>query len=420
MKRLFEIPYSFSLLAILFFSLLVRFFQLGQPADYVFDERYHLPAVRLIAENDPRAFEWWHPPIYGVSNHDWLHPPLAKYIQATVYKLGHGSVESWRLGSVIFGLGGIVLTYVLGSLVFNNRLVGILSALILSLDGLWLVQSRVGMNDVFVTVWLLLAAIVYVKLKKKTNSSLLLLVGIFLGIGIATKWTAMFWLVGILSYELVNVWRKKTWRLIPWQVFCLLAVPIFIYLLSYLPMFIQGKDFSYFLELHKNIWWYQTHRESLHLFQSIPAQWINNTGVVWYWHGSNYENIYAFNNPLLVVLENIALLVTIYAIARKNVNHQYLSLLLFFYAMSFVLWVFSPRILFYYHYTPALPFLAIILGYWLKKIYFSNVEVKKSLLFLFTIVCLVFVFWLYYPAWIGFPVSKDLQDTVYYFLPGQI
>jgi len=318
MKHLFNLPYSFAILAILFFSTLVRLFNLGYPAEFVFDERYHVPAVRLIAENDSRAFEWWHQPIYGESNHDWLHPPLAKYIQSFFYEQGSGSVESWRIGSVVFGLFGILLTYVFASLVTKNRLTGLLAALFMSLDGLWLVQSRIAMNDVFVSVLILLSAICYLLYLNKGKKRILFFVGSFLGLALATKWTALFFILGFLLLELINDLKKRNIKVIPWKIFSLLLLPLFVYIATYLPVLLQGKGFDFLIDLHKNIWAYQTGRDSLHAFQSTPAQWIFNLRPTWYWAKSSLENIYAINNPLLVIFYVLSLVISLYTLIIKK------------------------------------------------------------------------------------------------------
>ena len=146
MKRIQSLLPFVALFGIGVFALITRLYRLELPAEFVFDERYHVPAVRLMAENDPRAFEWWHGPIYGFDNHDWL--PLAKYIQALFFQsFGHNAF-AWRLPSAVFGVIGVALVFVVAQLAFRKISLSLLAALLLSLDGLWLVQSRVAMNDV--------------------------------------------------------------------------------------------------------------------------------------------------------------------------------------------------------------------------------------------------------------------------------
>lgn len=414
MKKLFRLPYSLSLLAILFFSALVRLFNLGYPTEYVFDECYHVPTVRLIAEGDPRAFEWWNPPIYSSCYHDWLHPPLAKYIQVGFYNLGHGSVESWRMGSVVFGLVGIILVYVLASLITSNQLTGLLAALFLSLDGLWLVQSRIAMNDVFLSVFLLGVAIIYWLFLKNGQLRYLFLSGLFLGLALATKWTAIFWIGGLLVFELIKKFKYHQLKKIPLMIFSLVIIPVFVYFMSYVPVLMQGKDLQFLVDLHHNIFYYQTHRDSLHPYQSTPLQWMLNYRSVWYWTAGDSANIYLINQPLLAIFYLVALGFAIYFVKRKFRESSFAYLILL-YALSFSGWVFSPRILFYYHYLPAIPFLSIILAICFKEFYFG----KKShiYLFLITIFLLIIDFWLYYPLWLGLPVPHALQQALYWLLP---
>ena len=415
MKKLFKLPYSLSLLAILFFSTLVRLFNLGFPSDLVFDETYHVPAIRLIAENDPRAFEWWHGPIYSRDNHDWLHPPLAKYIQAGFYNLGHGSVVSWRMGSVVFGLIGIILVYVLAFLVTSSYLTALLAALFLSLDGLWLVQSRVAMNDIFVSVFLLVVAISYWLFLQQKKLGYLLMTGLFLGLALATKWTAAFFVVGLLIFELSKLFGNKKYKLVPLTVFALLFLPGLVYFISYLPVLIQHQNFNFLVLLHKNIIYYQFNRDSLHLYQSVPWQWLFNLRSVWYWTNGPTQNIYLLNNPLLASFYVIALVIALVQVWQKQANKG-LVYLLFFYVLSFGGWLLSPRILFYYHYLPAIPFLAIILATVFKQIYF-NFSRGHNYIFLLVILFLILFFWLYYPLWTGLPVSQAFYQTLYWLLP---
>ncbi len=415
MKKFLALPYVISLLAILFFSTLVRLFNLGFPAEYVFDETYHVPAVRLIAEGDQRAFEWWHRPIYSSDNHDWLHPPLAKYIQASFYNLGHGTIVSWRMGSVVFGLLGIILVYVLAILLTNSPLVGLLSALLLSLDGLWLVQSRIAMNDVFVSVFILLVSISYLLFLKSRQPFLLILTGSLLGVSLATKWTALFFILGLIFFEIINIFKVKNFKLLPLVIFSLLVLPFFVYIFSYAPVLLSGKSLSFLVDLHKNIFYYQFNRDNLHFYQSLPWQWILNLRSVWYWTNGQTQNIYLLNNPLLVIFYLFSLFFVVTEII-KNKKSLSLTYLLFFYILSWSGWLISPRILFYYHYLPAIPFLAVMTAIVIKNLYFNN-KFQGMFLFLFNISLLVAFFWLYYPLWVGLPVSQDLYQALYLLLP---
>jgi len=160
---LFVKQYHLSLLlCILAFAFVTRVYQLAEPQKYVFDEVYHAITVKLIAQNDPRAFEWWHPPIEPGAMVDWLHPPIAKYTQALgVLAFGPNSF-GWRISSALFGVGVVWLVYVLAKEWFGTS-VGLTAALLASFDGLLLTQSRIAMNDIHVTFFILLTVIAYNK-----------------------------------------------------------------------------------------------------------------------------------------------------------------------------------------------------------------------------------------------------------------
>jgi dolichyl-phosphate-mannose-protein mannosyltransferase len=73
----------------------------------------------------------------------------------------------------------------------------------------------------------------------------------------------------------------------------------------------------------------------------------------------------------------------------------------------------SPRIMFFYHYTPAVPLLSILLCYWLYQMLLSKETLTRALGQLAIMVCIaVFIVW--YPQWTAIPVPKEFADKVYY------
>ncbi|MFH2118691.1 MAG: phospholipid carrier-dependent glycosyltransferase [Candidatus Paceibacterota bacterium] len=419
MKRYFSLTSSLALIAILIFAWLTRIYHLNFPSGFVFDETYHVPAIRLIAENDPRAFEWWHGPIYSVDHYDWLHPPLAKYLQAWSWMEFDQTAFAWRLPAVLFGVVGVLLTFVVAQLAFHRRTISLLAALLLALDGLWLVQSRVAMNDIFMAVWLLAAVAVYLWYKQRRQLKLLLLVGFLGGLGLATKWSAGLWLIGLLIWESIEQIRAKDGRLLPWVFFCLIVLPLSLYVVSFLPMFLQNKDINYFISLHIQIWRYQILGAGTHPYQSGPVSWLLNWRPVWYWSNGTDRQIYALNNPLLVWFE-LGALILLFAGLLKKAKQQVrysLDLLLMLMGVLLIPWLFSPRIAFYYHYTPVAPIMAILLAYTLDAIYLGRSTRYAKLIFLLLISSLIWTFWLYYPNWVGLPVTEEFRQTVYWLLP---
>lgn len=170
------------LLAILAFAFFTRMYRLHQPSQYIFDEVYHAVTAKLISRNDKRAFEWWNPVPEPDTAVDWLHPPLAKYTQAIAIRSFGENSFGWRFSSVLFGVLVIVMVYHLAYKLFRDYRVALLSAVIASLDGLLLVQSRIAMNDIHVTFFILLTLYNYLHFRENRKLSRLFLTGITAGL----------------------------------------------------------------------------------------------------------------------------------------------------------------------------------------------------------------------------------------------
>ena len=163
MKK-FLIKYHYLLLVLIIsFAFFSRVIRVHVPDRYVFDEVYHALTSKLIARNDVRAYEWWNKPVEEDTAVDWLHPPYAKYTQALFIKIYGENTFGWRISSVIFGVLVIVMVYKLSYELFENKNLSLLATLLASLDGLLLVQSRIAMNDIHVTFFILLTFLFYVR-----------------------------------------------------------------------------------------------------------------------------------------------------------------------------------------------------------------------------------------------------------------
>lgn len=441
------------LLVILAFAYLTRMYQLYIPENYMFDEVYHAMTAKLVARNDPRAYEWWNPAPEPNTAVEWLHPPIAKYFQAlSILAFGENSF-GWRFSSVVFGILVIVLTYHLAKHLFKDEAVALSAAGLASLDGLLLVQSRIAMNDIFVVFFILLTLLVYIKFKKHPSARMLLLTGFCAGLAMGTKWSGLFVLgivwflefLRLLEYlikegeKLLNSDNK--YKIVAKNVglylLALVIIPAAVYVGSYAQMFFQGKDLAHFKELHNQIWYYQTHLKEGHPYQSRPWQWALNLRPVWYY--VDYEtgkraDVYAFGNPALLliglatILYNIVIgcLYTLKKCASKlktkkialivlhAINTEPLFLVITAYWLVWAPWELSPRIMFFYHYTPAVPLLCIVLAHSLVVLYRRGSSSKALSVILWTLIGICFVVW--YPQWVGIPMSNAFKDQVYFAL----
>lgn len=444
------------LLGILFFAFVTRVYRLHLPEKYIFDEVYHAVTAKLISKNDPRAFEWWNPPPEKDTAIDWLHPPLAKYTQATAISLFGANSFGWRISSALFGTGVILLIARLGLILTKNHSVSLLAALLASLDGLLLVMSRIAMNDIHVTFAILLTLLLYLRTKPFESKKVgeyqfveYLLTGVGAGLAMGSKWSGVF-VLGILylyeslhaielftiakaskqktdKYKKLGIWALK-------GLATLVVVPLVVYVLSYSQMFLQGKDVQHFIDLHKQIWWYQSSLTATHDYQSTPSEWLINKRPVWFhvaYEPGKRGDIYAHGNSIVLWSGLAAVGYFSLRILKRLLNvtdakkplttalkilRTPLAFLLASYFAMWIVWVQSPRIMFFYHYTPAIPFLVILLSYGLVKL--SLLPEKQQPLAqatVFTILSLsILYFFVFIPHWYGIPMKAAFVESVYF------
>ena len=178
---------------------------------------------------------------------------------------------------------------------------------------MFLVQSRIAMNDIFVLFFTLMAIFIYVIYLANKKSLMLLVSGALFGLALASKWSALWILLFLLIKELLML---KSIKKIPFLLFSLLLTPAFVYLLVYLPMFWQGQNLSDFLVLQKTILLSQLTNPSAHLYSSNPLIWVLNLRPVWYFtvpvSVTWSANIYALDNPLLGLYMILAFFMSIW------------------------------------------------------------------------------------------------------------
>ncbi|MDZ7586156.1 MAG: glycosyltransferase family 39 protein [Patescibacteria group bacterium] len=378
----------------LFFLLLIAFafrlFNLGMPEAYIFDEVYHVPSLRAISQNNPNAYDPYAKAPEPNTAYDWLHPPLAKLFQAGSVKLLGDNSFAWRFPSVIFGTISIAALYFFTLTVFNNQSLALLAAAIFSFDNLQLTMSRIAMNDIFVTTWIILALTFFYRKN-------LLITGLFTGLALATKHSAILLYPIFLIFFIPKL--IKNLKLFLPAIFCFLIIPALIYFLSYSQLFLQGGSLTDFYNLHKQIYWYQTHLTATHSYQSTAWQWPLLIRPVWFYVNylkDSIANIYNLGNPAIFWGGLIALAQGPF-LKRSFKAGPYWYLLISYFAL-FSPFIFSPRIMFLHHYLPALPFLCLILA---KAIFPSK---KLSAIYLGVIIIL---FLFFYPLNTAIPINKD-------------
>jgi Gpi18-like mannosyltransferase len=105
---------------------------------------------------------------------------------------------SWRLPGVIAGVLAAALLYLLARILFQRRSVAVIAGLLGLFDGMMFVQSRIGMNDVYVGLFILAAYTLFAALWTGTIRHrhafwvVLPAVGVLLGLALSSKWVAAY------------------------------------------------------------------------------------------------------------------------------------------------------------------------------------------------------------------------------------
>lgn len=378
------------LIAILIFAALARLYRLDYPNQYIFDEVYHAYTAKEYLKGNKEAWNPFGKSPPGVA-FEWLHPPIEKEIMTTSMFIFQ-TTDAWayRLPGALLGILSIFLVYKLALLLFKNKITALISAFIFSIDGLVFVQSRTGMNDIYLVTFTLISFIFFVQ-KRYFFSS------VFMGIAMATKWPGIFL---YLAYFPILIYQRQFKNFLLFVV-----IPPVIYLLSYIPYFLVGYNLNDFVQLHKQIWWYQTSLKATHDYSSPWWSWPLNLYPVWYfvdYQKDKIANIFASGNPPVFWFGIIALILTGWeAIKQRSLN---LFLILMGFLVFWLPWAISPRIMFLYHYSPSVPFLTLALGHQLGSRF--NGKRKSIVLLLLSIMVISFI--LLFPFLTGIHIPSFL------------
>jgi dolichyl-phosphate-mannose-protein mannosyltransferase len=390
------------------------------PPQYIYDEVYHAYTAGEYVRGNADAYVWYtHAPRPGVA-YMWNHPTLGVSLIAGGIFLYGNDPFGWRIASAIFGAAGIALAWFLALRLTRRRSVAILAAGLLLLDGLYFVQSRTGMLDIFLTVFLMAAMLsfhAYLTAPPDRRGRLVALTGMFLGLSLATKWSAAYpaALIGcvVLWRSLAPgpvetpgslAWRRRAAGDLAWVVVGLGVVPAGVYLAAHIPFFAAGHTFAEFVELQRQIYYYHTHLHETHKYQSRWWEWPLTLRPVWYYVaylGDRVANVYANGNPILnVAFVPAAAIAT--AVWWKRSGPAAWTLAIGFFG-QWLPWALVARISFAYHFLPATPFGCIAVATGVAWLWRRRGYARIAAAAYVAVVAASFVF--FYPIYTAVPLT---------------
>jgi dolichyl-phosphate-mannose-protein mannosyltransferase len=303
-------------LLIAIFAGVLRFWRLGTPKAFIFDETYYAKdawsllhfGVEQNYVSTPKDPNLANERILAGNLHDVfagsgayvVHPPAGKWVIAIGEAMFGMNPFGWRFMVALTGTLAVLMTARIGRRLFRSTLLGCVAGLLLSVDAMEYVHSRTALLDPLLMFWVLAAFGALVvdrdwareRLAARIDSApgalgpglgwrpWRLLAGLCLGLACATKWSGLWFLVGFgLMTVLWDVGARKSAGVRrPWlgmvardaapAFASLVLISVAVYLASWTGWFLSDPQHTYYRD------WAQDH----------PGPWFVPSALVSLWH----------------------------------------------------------------------------------------------------------------------------------------
>jgi dolichyl-phosphate-mannose-protein mannosyltransferase len=426
----------------------------GQPPEgEVFDEIY----FGDFAHNDLKGISYFdpEPPVakYIIAAGEWLYGEwriLAEGARGDPADLGF-TTFGWRIMSVIFGSLVVPLMYLFALKLWPNRLFAWTAGILCCFDGMFFIQSRIGMIDIFPIFFVMLAYTLFLfHLRARSPATAvltLLATGTVLGVAIASKWIALAALASIAFFLVAApLARMVDWRRLmsrpgarltlpggvrpgPYALTYLVAVvalPVVIYIVSWVPFFTRGQfhTFGDLIAYQYQTYHYHATLTATHPYGSKWYTWpLLIRPVAYYFQGQGLGVDAGSGQPLVAGMVNIgnpviwwasipALVALVYFVVRWRSWPALLILAGF--VTQYLPFARITRVMFLYHMFGGLIFMVLGLAFVLVRAQlaisaegWSGTPRRRQPVWLVVafLALVVLVFSYLYPVWTGLPIS---------------
>jgi dolichyl-phosphate-mannose--protein O-mannosyl transferase len=368
--------------------------RLGSPAEEIFDEVYHAKTALQYLEGEPPT--------------EWVHPPTAKLlIAAGVWTFGYHP-WAWRLLPALAGIALAPVFFLLARRVLATERAALLASVLLLADGVYLVQSRTAMTNIFAVLFQVAAAltVLLAALRDRLHAGWMAAAGVALGLALSTRWTSL-WAAGFLGLVLAAVRGRRLLapRELALTALAFAVLPMSIYVLSYVPWMRQGHALADLWPHQVAIWRYHADLRATHPYFSKWYTWPWLYRPTWYYFkqdASFVRGIVAIGNPAIwwvSVLASVWALLT--GLVRRDPRRLFAGA--GFFAL-YLPWGISPRTLNYSHYLfEAIPYACLTLGLILDRLWDGRARLWARGYLLLVVLLLLF----FLPFLVAMPVPVD-------------
>ena len=345
------------------FSLIIRIWHLNLPKGYIFDETYYAKNANSLIEHGVELNEQ--------GGADFIvHPPLGKWLIGIGIKLFGNNEFGWRIIPALVGTACVILIYLIAQRLFNSIFLSSTAALLMALDGLALVMSRVALLDIFLMFFILLCCYFIL-----TNN--LWLSGVAIGLAGASKWSGFF-LIPLIIAITIN-WKNLQLSSLLRRLVQFILIPIGVYFITWSGWILNSNGWGRQSggNLFTSLWKYHIeilnfHRElsEKHAYNANPWSWlVLGRPTSFYYESpsdcgaaSCAQEILAIGTPVLWWAGVFAIAVTtgLFIVSKDRIAAFILAGIAGTYLPWFLI---QGRTMFYFYAISILPFLILALIY---------------------------------------------------------
>jgi len=393
-------------------SFFLRVINLGTPKGFVFDEVYYVDGARDLLKYGVE--------VEGSKPEFVVHPPIGKWCIALGIRIFGDNEFGWRITAAIAGTLIILIAARLAHELFKSPFLTAIAAALMACDGLLLVHSRTALLDLFLTLFVLIAAYFWFKQQ-------FWYAGLFFGLALATKWSALYF---IALFGFVSVYRlmkesnlKEFVRTFRIRVLQFGLVPIGIYISSWVGWFVsnRGWDRTYasnpissLIYYHQQMLDFHTSLVTKHPYQANPWGWLIMRRPTSFFYESPQgcgndscaQEVLALGTPVLWWSATVAVITLIglwwWQVYNRKVDRT-LSFIMLGIIAGYLPWFFfQKRTVFSFYAVVFEPFLILAIVYCLKLFMDKSKNPANSQVIILGFVVVVFLNFLYFlPIYLG-------------------
>lgn len=242
----------------------------------VFDEKHYVSQAKEMLTNGGMEYN----PNYGLI----VHPPLGKWLLSIGEMIFGYTPLGWRIMPILAGVITVIATCIIIQKITKSYYLTLLASVLLNIEGVSLIMSRVGMLDAFVEMFVALIAMsatfyAYDEFNKKPlrKSYWLFATGIFGGLMMATKISGVYYMAFcgitlVFATLIISKNVRDTLKSIIMGLFYFVFVPLSVFLMSYIPWFSNENS----------VYRHAGESGSFELSDKLPASLQN---FYYYYHG---------------------------------------------------------------------------------------------------------------------------------------